>query len=452
MELRLEFDRGTIRLSGFTAAEAARLPGVLWDPRVRAHRAPAYHHAALVGALADAGLAFDDRVASDDGVHESQRWSTPELRPYQSAALTAWELGGRRGLVALPTGSGKTRLAIAAISASRARALCLVPTRLLLEQWRGVLGEHCAGPIGQYGDGLRNLEAVTVATFASAFHHMPSIGNRFDLLVVDEAHHFGTGANDETLELCTARSRLGLTGTPPESFLQQSRLDELIGPVVYRQSVSDLTGEFLAPLQIVSLLLDLSKDERQHYDEELAVYQPVVRQFFRYTPRATWREFQNTAVRTDTGRRALAAWRRSRKLVAFTEAKRETLSRLLVEHRRGRLLVFTGGNETAYTIAREHCIMPITSDIGRVERKSALECFRSGELGALVSAQVLNEGIDLPDVDTAIVAGGRLGTREYLQRIGRLLRPAPDKQALVYELVMRDTHEQRDATRRQRAL
>jgi superfamily II DNA or RNA helicase len=69
-----------------------------------------------------------------------------------------------------------------------------------------------------------------------------------------------------------------------------------------------------------------------------------------------------------------------------------------------------------------------------------------------VSAQVLNEGIDLPDAETAILVGGRLGTREYLQRIGRLLRPAPGKQALVYELIMRDTHEVRNSTRMRREL
>jgi superfamily II DNA or RNA helicase len=112
--------------------------------------------------------------------------------------------------------------------------------------------------------------------------------------------------------------------------------------------------------------------------------------------------------------------------------------------------VFTGDNDTAYRIAREHCIMPITRDIGRVERREALERFRTGELGAFVSAQVLNEGIDIPNAETAILVAGRLGTREYLQRVGRLLRPAPEKQALVYELVTRDTHEIRDSLRRRR--
>jgi superfamily II DNA or RNA helicase len=406
---------------------------------------------ALKAALARSGRAIQDHVTCGNAPPVCL-WKAVNLRSYQAAALSSWELSQARGLVVLPTGSGKTRLVVGAMARRGCRVLCLVPTRVLLEQWRTVLGSFYGGPIGQYGDGKRELEAATVATFASAFHHMETLGNRFELLVVDEAHHFGTGANDEALELCTAPARIGLTGTPPTSHLQRTRLEELIGPVVYRQRVSDLVGEYLAPLRIVTLLLDLTRDERREYAEEVAAYHPVVRQFFRYARVATWRDFQNAAIRTDEGRRALAAWRRSRKLVAFTEAKQAALARLLAEHQGSRLLVFTGDNDTAYRIAREHCIMPITRDIGRVERREALGRFRTGELGALVSAQVLNEGIDVPDAETAVLVGGRLGTREYLQRVGRLLRPAPGKQALVYELVTRDTHEIRDSLRRLREL
>ncbi len=293
---------------------------------------------------------------------------------------------------------------------------------------------------------------MTVATFASAFHHMDVLGNRFDLLVVDEVHHFGNGMSDESLELCTAPARIGLTGTPPGSHHQRSRLEELIGPEVYRQTLSDLTGEFLAPLRIVTLALDLTPDERRAYADEVAVYQPVCRRFFRYTPRASWQDFQRAAVRTDEGRRALAAWRRSRRLVAFTQAKQRALAQLLHEHRESRLLVFTGDNDTAYSVARDHCVMPITCDIGCQERTQALKQFRAGELHVLVSAQVLNEGMDVPEAGVAVLVGGRLGAREYLQRIGRVLRPAPGKQALVYELVARGTHEVHDAARKRREL
>ena len=72
-----------------------------------------------------------------------------------------------------------------------------------------------AGPVGCYGDGAQDLAAVTVATFESAYRHMDRLGNRFDLVVVDEAHHFGCGLRDEALEMSIADARLGLTATPP---------------------------------------------------------------------------------------------------------------------------------------------------------------------------------------------------------------------------------------------
>jgi superfamily II DNA or RNA helicase len=141
-----------------------------------------------------------------------------------------------------------------------------------------------------------------------------------------------------------------------------------------------------------------------------------------------------------------------RALLAFTYAKQQALRRLLAQHRSSRTLVFTADNATAYAIAREHLIMPLTCDIGRQERADALEWFRQGRLRALVSARVLNEGLDVPDADVAIIVGGALGQREHVQRIGRLLRPAEGKRALVYELVTRDTLEVGQARRRREAL
>jgi len=114
------------------------------------------------------------------------------------------------------------------------------------------------------------------------------------------------------------------------------------------------------------------------------------------------------------------------------------------------VLVFTADNRTAYSVARRHLLMPITCDIGRAERDAALDAFRSGHLRALVSSRVLNEGLDVPDADIAIVLGGTQGEREHVQRVGRLLRPAPGKHALVYELVASGTIEVRQAARRRR--
>ena len=104
-------------------------------------------------------------------------------------------------------------------------------------------------------------------------------------------------------------------------------------------------------------------------------------------------------------------------------ARGRRLALLLGHHRAQRTLVFVADNQTAYTVAREHLVMPLTCDIGRTERQEVLDRFRAGSLRALVSAQVLNEGIDVPDAEVGIVVAGRMGEREHVQRVGRLLRP-----------------------------
>ena len=139
-------------------------------------------------------------------------------------------------------------------------------------------------------------------------------------------------------------------------------------------------------------------------------------------------------------------------MLAFPRRKAEALVMLLRRHRNARVLVFTTDNETAYNIARTHLIMPITCDISRTEREEALERFRKGELSALVSARVLNEGMDVPEANVAVVVGGAMGQREHVQRVGRILRPAQGKRALVYELVVRSTGEVRQALRRRQGL
>jgi len=448
--LELEFDRGTLVCRSWPAGcDPAGLAGMRWDARVGCFRAPARCHARILERL-DA-----ERVPVADTAPRPfptlPRVEAPDLRPYQAAALDAWRLAGRRGLVSLPTGSGKTHVALAAIAELRRGALCLVPTRILLEQWRRVLAAALRIEIGCYGDGVRELRPVTVATFESARRHMHHLGDRFELLVVDEAHHFGNGARDEALDMSMAPWRLGLSATPPDGPAAAG-LAELVGPLVFELSIADLAGGYLADFELVELRLDLTPDERREYEAARADFAEVFERFRELAPAPQWIDFLRWAARTARGRQAAAAWRRARELLALTRAKNEMVGLLLARQRESRVLVFTSHQDAAYAIAREHLVMPITADIGRRERGEVLAMFREGRLRALVSARVLNEGFDLPAADVGIVLGGALGEREHVQRVGRLLRPAPEKRAIVYELVTRDTTEVAQARRRRRGL
>jgi superfamily II DNA or RNA helicase len=450
---RLVFDRGTLVLAGAPAPRpdeprGSELPGMLFDPRIDGFRAPAYFYADLAAALADRASAPRDSVLEDAACED---WRDVDLRPYQQAALLAWRLSGSRGVVVLPTGSGKTRVALAAMAAAGRSSLCIVPTRALMHQWKQALREAYEGPVGVLGDAERSLAPITVATFESALRWMPRIGHRFRLLVVDEVHHFGTGRRDEALEMCAAPLRLGLTATPaPEPAAL--RIEERIGPVAYRLAIDDLAGRYLADFDTVVLWLQLDPDERRAYDTDVEIYRRALRHFHEVRPGGSWPEFVALASRSQEGRAALSAWRRSQRLLALPRAKRRALEGLLARHTQSRMLVFTADNDSAYRIAREQLVMPLTCDIGRAERGTVLEAFREGRLRALVSSRVLNEGLDVPDADVAIVVGGTLGEREHVQRVGRLLRPRPGKRAIIYELVTRTTSETRQAARRRRGL
>lgn len=460
--MRLAFDRGTLLVEdppdSLELAELSELPEIRWDPRVGKHRAPAWLAARLASELRRRGIAFEG--PSRPGLGPPTEFRPVELRPYQEAALAAWRQSGRRGLIALPTGSGKTQIALAAIAASQTPCLCVVPTRALLAQWLTTLAKIYDGPIGRFGDGERVLAPLTVATFAGAYRHMARIGDRFGLLIVDEAHHFGQGRQDEILEMSIAPRRLGLTATPLRPGPAAARLAMLLGPVVFERSVGQLTGPYLAPLERITWRLALDGEERHEYQALRAVYLQEWNAFLGShldasspTPfHVSWQDFLRHASQSDEGRRGVAAWRRARRLLAFPRRKREALGLLLARHRQQRTLVFVADNETAYAVAREHLVMPLTCDIGAKERQEVLERFRTGQLRALVSAQVLNEGLDVPDAEVGIVVAGRMGEREHVQRVGRLLRPGEGKHAIVYELVIGQSSEVRDAERRGRRL
>jgi superfamily II DNA or RNA helicase len=444
--MRIRFDRGTLVLDQIERGlDLLQSLGAKHDGELVAWRLPAETLSELRGRLSAARVPFTDTLGQPT---LQDTWILPELRWYQRDALAAWRDAGDRGVVALPTGAGKTLVAVAAIAALSVPTLILVPTRILLDQWLRTLEVMWPYPAGRLGDGEYRVAPITVATYASAITWAPRIGDRFGLVIVDEAHHVGAWCPREILEMLVAPSRLGLTATPSDA----PYVARHIGPLVYNLAIEDLVGDALAHYTLETIPIALTVDERRRYNELRGEFAAFYAQQARAAPGLLWREFLHIARKSERGRAAIAAWRGSRALVAYPAGKRAAVRDVLERHRTDRTLVFTADNATAYAIARELLVMPITCDIGRAERTTALERFRSGETPVLVSAQVLDEGFDLPDAEIAIVVGGTSSTRRHIQRIGRLLRPRPDKHALVYELVVQQTSEVQQAKHRRTGL
>ena len=449
MPLILRFDKGTLLLSGTDIVRKLSqeiLQLFVWDDRVGCLRSCASNYRQVIGLGKSQQIQIVDNVFNtvEPPIFSKQI----ALRPYQEVALLNWEIAGQKGIVCLPTGAGKTRVALAVLAEKRVNALCIVPTRVLLEQWHSALREYYDGPIGVIGDNKNSVESLTLATFESAYRKMSLLGNRFQLLIVDECHHFGAKYRDEIFLMAAAPMRLGLTATKPKDPEQIVLLEKYIGPVVHEVGINELVGKYLAPFDLVHLLVCLSPVEKVRYQREYAIFTSYFKFYKSRNPHSKWRDFIFFAQKSAQGKNALSAFFRTKRMISLTEGKRAVVKKILDRHKNEKVIIFTTDTEAAYQLSRDFLIMPITADIKRKEREWALSKFKSGELRVLVSCKVLNEGVDVPDAAVAVIVGGTAIEREYVQRIGRILRPSPNKRALIYELVAKDTHEERHSVQR----
>jgi len=452
MTLTLRFENGTVRAVSDDANDEASTfvddcEFLEHDDRSGGYRTPAYRYADLRAALDDRGVAYRDRVLDTDALELSTRY---QLREYQQEALDAWRDAGDRGVVELPTGAGKTVLAIAAMVTLGVPTLVVVPTIDLLEQWRRELEAEFDVPIGQFGGGEQRREAITVATYDSAYLKADDVGGEFGFVVFDEVHHLGGEGFREIARLLAAPARLGLTATFERPDGAHEVIVDLVGPRVYALDADDLAGEHLADYEIRRIEVDLTPEERETYEAAQETFVDYLKRSGISMNRGSdYQELVKRSGRDPDAREALLAKQRARRIVREADRKVAELGGLLDRHRDDRVIVFTASTDLVYRLSERYLLPAITNETGAAERREILERFRSGEYSRVVTANVLDEGVDVPDANVAVLLAGSGSEREFTQRLGRILRPNEDgSQALLYELVSEETAEERVAERR----
>jgi superfamily II DNA or RNA helicase len=352
-------------------------------------------------------------------------------------------------VVVLPTGAGKTYVAILAIDDVLRSTLVVVPTLDLMRQWYDRLRASFGVPVGLVGGGDYDVEDLTVTTYDSAYLRMEHLGARFGLVVFDECHHLPGATYALGAQQCLAPYRLGLTATPEREDGRHFLLEELIGPVRYRRDILDLSGQYLSEFETVRLSVALGPQEREQYQAERDIYLAFLRKHgIRMSSPQGWGEFLMRASRGEEGRRAMRAYRRQRELAFAAPAKLDCVEHLLHQHRADRTLIFSEDNATAYRVSRRFLVPSITHQTKVKERSEILERFSDGRYGVVVTSRVLNEGVDVPDASVAIIISGSGSVREHVQRLGRILRRREGKQAVLYELVTTQTGETYTSARR----
>lgn len=402
----------------------------------------------ILTALHRAGLEVDNMAGGFPQLGLTSRLLRKPF-PYQAEAVDAWWKAGRRGVVVLPTGSGKTFTAQMIMERLGRSCLVVTPTIDLMQQWYGGLSTAFEIEVGLVGGGYYDLQPITVTTYDSAYLHMERFGDRFGLLVFDECHHLPGPSYSVAAELSLAPFRLGLTATPEREDGAEHRLEELIGPTVYRREIGELAGTFLAEYDTVTLRVSLSPEEREEYASERQIYVDFVsRNGIRFGGGRGWSQFLRLTSSSEEGRRAFLAYRRQKAISQASNAKLRLLERLLQRHSGDRVLIFTSDNDTVYKISRRFLIPAITHQTKVKERHQNLQSFNQGEYPFLVTSKVLNEGVDVPAANVGIVLSGSGSVREHVQRLGRILRRAEGKQAVLYEVVAEDTAEEFVSNRR----
>ena len=212
--IHLAFDGGTVVVTGEPDEGAPRLAGRCRRSATNAERAEGRWYRAIVEQLHPPENRVQGRRRGP-GLRRSGSWPASARRiPHQTEAVETWWKRRGRGVVVLPTGTGKTFVALLAIAKTARPALVVTPTIDLLNQWYGELVAAFGDPIGLIGGGHYDLQPITVSTYDSAYIHLERWGNRYGLLVFDKCRRFHGPTYAMSAIGSLAPFRLGLTATP----------------------------------------------------------------------------------------------------------------------------------------------------------------------------------------------------------------------------------------------
>jgi superfamily II DNA or RNA helicase len=389
------------------------------------------------------------------------------LRYYQIKALEAWKNNQFKGIIALATGTGKTKTAIAAIknfknSINNSLVIVTAPYVQLADQWVGELNAQGISTIEVYDNkenwiskvnniidlyNLNNKQKTEIPvmvcvnkTFKS--ENFQKIITRAvaiqdnQLIIVDECHHFNKKENIKKLPK-NIKYRLGLSATPYEPE-QPKALDEYFDSIVYEYSIGDAIKEkYLCPYEYHPILIEFSQNEAERYIELV-------------------RKIQNSNKKIDDeieySENEDGGIKELDRLFETVASKLTVLQEKLISTGIKPLTLFYCGegyveinNEKIRQIdTLTRLLYNLNWKVGKItslennnERQNTLLAFKNQQIDAVASMRVLDEGIDVPDCRQAYILASQRLTRQGVQRRGRILRMSENKiVAKLYDFII----------------
>ncbi len=442
----LEYQKGAIVVKGLDS-----LPYAKFDSRTNYLYSHGINYKKITQYLNEKNVKYEDKVLDLLPLGHLPELEA-KLRDYQQEAIENWCLE-KRGSIVLPTGAGKTIIGLKIIEIVNSPTLIIVPTLDLIKQWTKILSQNFDIEIGNIGGGIEKIQPITVSTYDSAFIKAQSIGNKFLLMVFDEVHHLPAPTYRLIAETFVAPFRLGLTATIEREDHLEEDFPYLVGKSRFQITAKELAeSNYLAKYTIERKQTFMSAEEYRKYKENMAIYHAGLKKIgLKMNSNNAFKRLIMISSKNIMARRALMGRNKAIDIALNSKSKMNEIRKILVENKDIKTIIFTQHNKLVYEISNVFLIPFITHKSSKEEREDVLTGFKDGRYKAIVTSKVLDEGIDVPDAQLGILVSGTGSSREFIQRLGRLLRPKNDnKQAILIEIVSSGTSEALASKRRHR--
>jgi superfamily II DNA or RNA helicase len=363
-------------------------------------------------------------------------------RRWQKEALARWS-STLSGVAEVVTGGGKTVFAYLCLARffdeyPHGRAVIVVPTLALLDQWFidiTAATDLTERDIELYFGGSHPEKPgkVNILVLNTARHIAARLTSDLPtMLVVDECHRAGSAENARAL-LGDHHATLGLSATPEreadEGF--DERIAPVLGPIIYTYDYPQARADgVIVDFELVNVAIALGTEEALSLDPVRTRLAKLGERMGRASPEAD--------------KRLLSSVTRA----AHAASRVPWAVKLALSHRGERIIVFHERVQSLNRIAsvlqqQGQNVVTYHSGLSDAHRRDNLRLFRSGAVNLLVTCRALDEGTNVPEANVAIIAHSTSSTRQRIQRLGRVLRPAKNKEfATVYTLYLTDEEEE----------
>ena len=372
----------------------------------------------------------------------------PELFDFQKDAVSH-ALNHNPDLIVVPTGEGKTIIALKILDTLNVPTIVVVPTIELVKQWEKTI-TSMGGKCTTYSSGsAKEFSDLTVITYASLLRNMDRISD-YDLIVFDEVHHLFAEEyrklGNKALNL--GKKVIGLTASPrtmgDEEIIQNRMFPHRYERTIRQRQNSDRAVD----LKFNAIPIDLSGNDMERYNNLWDTYVDSIRRH------GGFREMASSGYDGNNYNEGMVAYSQIKKLLTSNDEKMRKALEIVQSNPEGRFIIFMDTIKMVNALSKFLKMKGIKSvkihapkkgfeSQSRNQREMIIRDLNEGNARVLIGCNAIEEGLDLPEMDNAIFFSNfSSGSRKIIQRAGRTMRSLPGKEVRIYVLYAVDTKEE----------